>query len=168
MTFGFNDNAVGYGAIVKWLREIARDSCGTEIAETAVVLPLVFMLLLGIMWFGRAFNIYSTLNRAAREAAVAAASPSCATCGNTSRTQSDIQTNVVNPILQAAHLDPSQLQITNFKQDVALTTAENGSKVSLSYPWKFKLNWFSVNPWGLQTFTTGITIVAESQARQEN
>ena len=66
MTFGFNDNAVGYGAIVKWLREIARDSCGTEIAETAVVLPLVFMLLLGIMWFGRAFNIYSTLNRAAR------------------------------------------------------------------------------------------------------
>ena len=89
-------------------------------------------------------------------------------CGNAPRTQSDIQNNVVDPILRAAHLDPSQLQITDFEQDVALTPAENGSKVSLSYPWNFKLNWISVNPWGLQTFTTGVTIAAESQARQEN
>jgi hypothetical protein len=153
---------------MQWLKENLYDSTGSEIAESAVVLPLVFMLLLGIMWFGRAFNIYSTLNRAAREAAVAAAAPSCATCGNVPRTQSDIQNNVVDPILRAAHLDPSQLQITDFEQDVALTPAENGSKVSLSYPWNFKLNWISVNPWGLQTFTTGVTIAAESQARQEN
>src|SRR2546428_13030499 len=63
-------------------RKIATDCRGQEIAEAALVLPLVFMLLLGIVWFGRAFNIYATLNRAAREAALAAASPTCATCGN--------------------------------------------------------------------------------------
>ena len=33
------------------------DESGAEIAEVAVVLPIVFMFLLGIVWFGRAFNL---------------------------------------------------------------------------------------------------------------
>jgi len=41
---------------------------GAEIAEAALVLPLVFMFLLGIVWFGRAFNIYSTITQAAERA----------------------------------------------------------------------------------------------------
>ena len=43
------------------------------------------MLLFGIMWFARAFNIYTTMNRAARAGALAAAAHNCATCGNTLR-----------------------------------------------------------------------------------
>ena len=46
---------------------------GAEIAEAALVLPLVFMLLLGIIWFGRAFNIYSTIQQAAQQGAIVAA-----------------------------------------------------------------------------------------------
>ncbi len=53
---------------------------GAEIAEAALVLPLVFMLLLGIIWFGRAFNIYSTITQAAQQGAITAARASCATC----------------------------------------------------------------------------------------
>jgi len=36
------------------LRKLERPD-GAEIAEVALVLPLVFMFLLGIVWFGRAF-----------------------------------------------------------------------------------------------------------------
>ncbi len=38
-----------------------------EIAEAAIVLPLMFTMLLGIYWFGRAYNVYSTITHAARE-----------------------------------------------------------------------------------------------------
>jgi len=55
---------------------------GTEIVEAALVLPLVFMFLLGIVWFGRAFQIYSTITQAAQRGAVTAARPACATCAS--------------------------------------------------------------------------------------
>jgi len=148
-------------------RKIATDCRGQEIAEAALVLPLVFMLLLGIVWFGRAFNIYATLNRAAREGALAAASPACATCGNTFRTQADIQNNVVNPILQAAHLDPGQLQNFTLTTVPGSISTETESQVSMSYPWNFKLNGVTCCPFSLTPITTGITITAQAQAREE-
>ena len=57
-----------------------RGSDGAEIAEAALVLPIVFTFLLGIVWFGRAFQIYSTITQAAQKGAVTAARPTCATC----------------------------------------------------------------------------------------
>ena len=47
------------------LRKLVRDTRGAEIAEAAAVLPLMFMMLLGIFWFGQAFSIYGTITRAA-------------------------------------------------------------------------------------------------------
>jgi hypothetical protein len=82
---------------------------GTEILEAALVLPLLFMLLLGIIWFGRAFNIYSTIQQAAQQGAIAAARPTCATCGNDfSRSRTvDI---TIDAVMQASNLDPNQIQ----------------------------------------------------------
>ena len=51
------------------LREIIRETRGAEIAEAAAVLPLMFMILLGIFWFGQAFSIYGAITRAAQEGA---------------------------------------------------------------------------------------------------
>ena len=153
-------------------RKITTDSRGQEIAEAALVLPLVFMLLLGIVWFGRAFNIYATLNRAAREAALAAASPTCATCGNNfAQNTTDIQ-SVVDSTLRAAHLDPGQVQNFTLTQDVALnpgsSPVEYGSVVSLSYPYTFKLNGYTCCPVALTPINLGITISAQAQARKED
>src|SRR5438552_7908645 len=152
-------------------RKIATDCRGQEIAEAALVLPLVFMLLLGIVWFGRAFNIYATLNRAAREGALAAASPTCATCGNNfAQNTTDIQ-SVVDSTLRAAHLDPGQVQNFTLTQDVALNPGSNPveyvSVVSLSYPWNVKLNGVTCCPLSLSPITTGITITAQAQPREE-
>src|SRR5213595_555441 len=53
-----------------------------EIAEAAVILPALFMLLLSIYWFGRAYMIYGAINHAARAGAQTAAIPAgCANCG---------------------------------------------------------------------------------------
>jgi Flp pilus assembly protein TadG len=62
------------------LQKILRETRGAEIAEAAAVLPLMFMVLLGIFWFGQAFSIYGTITRAAQEGARAGAAPYCTTC----------------------------------------------------------------------------------------
>ena len=86
-----------------------------EIAEAAVILPALFMLLLSIYWFGRAYMIYGAINHAARAGAQTAAVPAgCANCGASGTwagsTLPDDATVVqsVNSSLLAAHLDPSQ------------------------------------------------------------
>jgi Flp pilus assembly protein TadG len=147
-----------------------RDSRGSQIAEMAMVFPLFFVLLVGIFWFGRAFNIYATINRAAREAALAAASRTCATCGNA--TAGNIRTNVVDPILQAANLDPSAVQNFNLQRNVALNPGspmvENGAVVSFQYHYDLKLYGPTCCPPGLKTLFNGITMSASAQARQED
>jgi hypothetical protein len=90
------------------LKEVAVGNRGTEIAEAAVVLPLLFMILFGIYWFGRAYNIYATINHAAREGARIASTSTCASCGNTLSTADDIADRVAQA-LQASKLDPSQV-----------------------------------------------------------
>jgi hypothetical protein len=155
-----------------WWKRLSHDAAGAEIAEAAVVLPLLFMLLFGIMWFARAFNIYATVNRAAREGALVAAAPNCATCGNAFRNSAYIQANVVNPILNASHLDPGQVQNFNVQWNVILNPGspliEHGTVVSLDYPYNFKLNGISCCPPTLSPITTGVTIRAQAQARQED
>ena len=89
---------------------IARDTRATEIAETAVILPLLFMVLIAIYWFGLAFRIYGTITHAAREGARAAVAPICATCGGTNDPSQNAY-NAIQTALLAARLDPSQLQL---------------------------------------------------------
>lgn len=85
------------------------DATASQVAEAALVLPLAFMMLLGIYWFGRAFNIYATINHAAREGARAAVAQTCATCGNGSLTNAQVGT-VVQQAMQASSVDPNQAQ----------------------------------------------------------
>ncbi len=156
----------------RWWRRFLDDAAGAEIAEAAVILPLLFALLFGIMWFARAFNIYTTINRAARQGALAAAANNCATCGNTRQSLANIQNNVVNPILAASHLDPGQVQNFTVLWDQPLNPGsppvEYGAVVSLQYPYSFKLNGISCCPPTISPITNGIIMTARAEARQEN
>jgi coenzyme F420-reducing hydrogenase gamma subunit len=156
----------------RWWNRFLHDASGAEIAEAAVVLPLLFMLLFGIMWFARAFNIYTTVNRAARQGALVAAANNCATCGNIPRTSAYIQNSVVNPILLASHLDPGQVQnfsvLWNQPLNPSSPLVEHGTVVTLDYPFAFKLNGISCCPPRLSPITQGVTIRAKAEARQED
>lgn len=99
---------------MKDIRKITRrlmSADGAEIAEAALVLPLVFTLLLGIVWFGRAFNIYSTITQAAQQGAIFSARATCVTCanGNDYPTNTEVR-NLVERVMQASKLDPAQIE----------------------------------------------------------
>ena len=57
------------------LRHLAEDTSGNELMEAAAIFPLLFMVILGIFWFGQAFSMYGTITRAAQEGARAGAAP---------------------------------------------------------------------------------------------
>jgi hypothetical protein len=93
---------------------------GAEIAEAALVLPLVFMILLGIVWFGRAYNIYSTIQQAAQQGAITAARSTCASCGDAQAGVGTVAscpsatptvTCAVVAVMQASNLDPTQIKL---------------------------------------------------------
>ena len=154
----------------RW-KQLASESTGSEIAEAAFVLPLVFALLFGIVWFGRGFNIYATLNRAAHEGAQASAVEDCATCRPTVRNQSYIQLNVVNPLLNASHIDPTPATVTlqnNVLMNPGATPPEFGNVVTVTYPYNFRLNGIQCCPLQLAPINLGVTLTAQAQSRQEN
>jgi hypothetical protein len=107
-----------------------RGDSGSQIAEFALVLPLLFLVILAIFWFGLAFNVASTTERAAKQAAQAAAKPTCVSCTNEFPDNTAI-VNTLNSVLRAGHLDPQNKM--DYRPDFACTatpapdcsTAEN-------------------------------------------
>jgi Flp pilus assembly protein TadG len=91
------------------LRSASRDDAGQEIVEAAFVLPILFLIMLAIFWFARAFNISSTLDRAAREGIKAASRASCATCGNAFEADSQVVAQIT-AVLNADRLQIGSVQ----------------------------------------------------------
>ena len=100
---------------MKRLSKLALNDGAAEIAEFAVVVPLLMTLIFGIYSFGRAYNIYSTVTRAAQDGARVAVTPACSycttyTCG-AGTSQFPCDANVVDAVsgaLAASHLDPNR------------------------------------------------------------
>lgn len=171
------------------VRRLAHETRGAEIAEAAVVLPLMFMILLGIFWFGQAFSIYGAITRAAQEGARAGAAPSCTTC--TALTVAGRAANAeaaVQSALTIAKLDPTLARQStssapacgggaspacdggngNFcvqapvqLSDTATGSGVCGVSVSFQYPFQFYLPFTSLNK-------QKIWISASARVRLEN
>jgi hypothetical protein len=93
-------------------RSLGVDTRGTEIVEAAMTLPLLFMFLIGIFWFGLAFFIYGTLAQGTRAGAEAAVAPVCTTCVQPANPANTIATNAQTAVynaLEAAHLNKNNL-----------------------------------------------------------
>lgn len=155
-------------------RKIAHDTRGAEIAEAAAVLPLMFMVLLGIFWFGQAFSLYGTITRAAQEGARAGAAPYCTTCSSPQTAAANAEA-AVKSAMTIANLDFTKAQqpasppsfpagscgatppcdsgSSNFcvQTPVQLTNAGAGDtpvcgiSVSFQYPFSFNLPFSSLN-----------------------
>ena len=92
--------------------QIIRSTHGAEIAEAALVLPLLFMVVMAIFWFGQAYRIYGTITYAARAGARAAVAPVCATCAapTSANTPTQNAVNAVNTILSNGSLSTAQVK----------------------------------------------------------
>jgi hypothetical protein len=95
------------GIVSRLLRKLMTETGGAEIAEAAAVLPLMFMILLGIFWFGQAFRLYGTITRAAQEGARAGAAPYCTTCTPGANSNAANAVSAINSALAASNLDPT-------------------------------------------------------------
>lgn len=133
----------------------------------ALVLPLLLVLLLGIIAFGRAYDVYQTITRAAREGARQAVLTGCATCANptTIPTSTFVMNNYVNPALLAANLDPTQME-TPKEQYVWLDPDDSppyicGIQISFKYPYTLTLPFTGLN-------LTTVHIPTNVQMRLEN
>jgi len=155
--------------LLRW-RELWAETRGVEIAEAAAVLPLMFMVLLGIFWFGQAFSIYGAITRAAQEGARAGAAPYCTTCSSPNSAATNAA-NAVQTALLASKLDPTLMRSgtapsLNYcgapvvscpangacvELPVQLSTGSGGSSgvcgisVSFQYPFRFWLPFTSLN-----------------------
>jgi len=79
----------------RWLR----DRSGQNLVEFALVVVMLLIMVVGIVEFGRVWNLYQVLANAAREGARLAALPSgfTSTAAVTARVQSYLNTANVNP-----------------------------------------------------------------------
>ena len=71
------------GRVLLRLRRARDEERGAELFEFALVVPVLLALLLGVFWMGRAYNVYETITRAAREGVRYAVLPSSMAQGNT-------------------------------------------------------------------------------------
>ncbi len=95
-------------AIHNTIRRLLFETRAAEIAEAAAVLPIMFMILLGIFWFGQAFSMYGAITRAAQEGARAGAAPACTTCAALGNRPAQVAATAVQNALIASKLDPNQ------------------------------------------------------------
>lgn len=175
--------------LAQYLRKLARETRGTEIAEAAAVLPLMFLFLLGIFWFGQAFSIYGAITRAAEDGARAGAAPYCTTCTATNSFSTNA-VNAVNASLRGSKLDPTQIPVPSspptftacsvattgcatvpgsnvcVQGPVQISNTSGGStvcgvSVSFQYPFQFWLPFTSLNK-------QRILLNASARVRMEN
>src|ERR1700729_4302091 len=89
------------------VERLALETRGAEIAEAAAVLPLMFMVLLGIFWFGQAFSIYVAITRAAQEGARAGSIAYCIAI-NSPNSPGQNAVPAVQTALVGSKLDPTK------------------------------------------------------------
>jgi len=92
------------------LRRLGADDAGQALAEFALIMPLLFLLIAGILGFGRAYNIQQVVVDAAREGARAAVVQDAAT--SDSATGVAAVRHIINVRLRNAAVDTTAATIT--------------------------------------------------------
>ncbi len=154
-------------------RQRRRGQKGAELVEMAFVLPSLLAVIFGVFWAARAYNIYETITRAAREGARTAVVNTCSTCGNAIPSVASVENAVMNS-LTASSLDTTQVTIPScsgnlssvicYQRDIKLNTSnpvEYGAVVALTYPFQFTV------PFTSATFST-VNITTQVRMREEN
>jgi Flp pilus assembly protein TadG len=145
-----------------WLRW-RRDNRGTALIEMAFTLPLLLLISIGIIEFGRAFQTWQILTNAAREGARVAVLPGYSDSMVTARVQQYIQAGV---------LDANVTPTITIQRSVAVSYGSGtatGSKVIVSYPFHFiALNGIARLIVSNTTVGSDFTMAASATMRNEN
>ncbi len=138
------------------MKSLARCRKGQALVEFALVLPLLMLLILGIVEFGRAWNAKQILTDAAREGA------RLSVVGNPTITDTSQVNPSIRRIVALAGLDSSQVTISY--PDGFKTGTGNVTSVQISMPFQFVVLHRLVQ---LVTSSNG-TMVLSTTARMRN
>jgi Flp pilus assembly protein TadG len=120
------------------LRPSARQRRGAALVETALVLPIFFMVILGIVEFGRAFMVCQMLQNAAREGCRKAVTGAYTTAAITTDIKSTLQSIGVNSskvtVSIIVTVDPTNPAVAN--NEVSVATTKDLVAVTVSIPFK--------------------------------
>ncbi len=145
-----------------WMR-LRRDERGTALIEMAFTLPLLLLISVGIIEFGRAFQTWQVLTNAAREGARVAVLPGYSDAMVSARVQTYVQAGVLG-----AGVTPT----VTIQRSVPVsygTGSATGSRVIISYPYKFMmLNGVAKLVVNNTTLGSDFTMAASATMRNEN
>lgn len=139
---------------MSFLRALARNERGQALVEFAIVLPMLLLLLLGIVDFARAWNVYEVLTDAAREGARVAVVDQPAT------TEQDVRDAIVAAGQRAAiGIDPADITITGFH-------AGRGTQATVRVEYDYELKWVGALL-GLVVGDRTVSMISEFAMRNE-
>jgi Flp pilus assembly protein TadG len=140
-----------------------RSARGAAIIETALTLPIVLLVCVGIFEFGRAYQTWQVMTNAAREGARVAVLPNPVAGAADARVREYLQLGGLN-------YDPSVgVAITPAQVSLGATGNASASKVTVTYPFSFMV----LQPVArlvVRTSTAGgaITLTAAATMRNES
>ena len=144
-----------------WMR-LRRDERGTALIEMAFTLPLLLLISVGIIEFGRAFQTWQVLTNAAREGARVAVLPGYSDSMVSARVQQYVQAGVLGgatPTVTIQRTVPVSYG----------TGTATGSRVIISYPYRFMvLNGVAKLVVYNTTLGSDFTMAASATMRNEN
>lgn len=130
---------------------------GQALVEFAIVLPVLLLLLVGILEFGRAWNLKQVIVDAAREGARRAV------IADPTITEADVL-NKVAEVLAASNFDPAAANIT--LSGFAGASTGDQIAVRIEYPYQFRF----LRPLINLVFTSNdgvVTLATEGRMRKE-
>ena len=104
---------------------------GTALLETALTLPLLLAVAVGIFEFGRAYQTWQVLTNAAREGARVAVLPNSSAAVATTRAKAYMTAG------QLANAATATVAVTAETLDLGGGTTAGASRVTVSYPFQF-------------------------------
>jgi Flp pilus assembly protein TadG len=137
--------------------KLARNERGAALIETAITIPIILMIAVGIFEFGRAYQTWQVLTNAAREGARIAIL--------TEKTDGDVQSAVKNYMTSGGLVKASDA-VVNVNRAVPMGV-NTASEITISYPFEFMV----LNPvvkMVTPSSTTGAPLTMQSVALMRN
>jgi Flp pilus assembly protein TadG len=105
-----------------------RNQRGAALLETAITLPIILLISVGIFEFGRAYQTWQVLTNSAREGARVAI-----IAGTT-----DAQVNdAVRSYMKSGKLAAATSAVISVERNVPFNATATGSRITVSYPFNF-------------------------------
>jgi hypothetical protein len=129
---------------------------GVAAVEFALILPVLFLILFGVLEFGRVWSQYQLFQGAAREGARCAAVASTSTCVVQTRINQASEPYTASPVASQQIIDSAGNPVAGGTRADGCLLTDRGQDIRVSWPQQLKVD---IPFWSNITITTTIKAV---------